>query len=351
MDTVSAIVKYWEKHCGLTEPLLRIKILLAINGDSLNDKLYSGIPVINYLINFRESRRYENIGYSYGQYYGAYPPMNTSFDNFTKDLALKLKKNPANSALDNFFLDLYSQNFDKIFYRLQDSVLNDSTLKQSYKKELQRYIHLPEGHFAMYTGMWLPSGNLSIVGNHPLFGFQIGVKKKKTLIDGVMELKFGNSPNVYFVQKDDSLYSTKHFFGGFIGLDLGYELINKKGNEIDLLAGTAWDGFDVLDIGKPDDPDRITKTINALNFNVGIGYRTYFKNKSYLGIETRYNVVNYQNKNGTDLSGNTLTIRLKYGISRNIYKDNALRRLDYKQLIENEKYYKWLESPKAKNRY
>ncbi len=35
-DTLNAIIDYWEKHCGLTEEIIRCKILLAIDNTPRN---------------------------------------------------------------------------------------------------------------------------------------------------------------------------------------------------------------------------------------------------------------------------------------------------------------------------
>lgn len=352
-DTVAALINYWEKHCGISETLLRLKILLAINADTLNENIYGKKQIINHLVYYRERVKRQEDGYDeYGFHYDI-PQINSSLDNFTKELALKLKQRKTNSELDIFFLDLYSNNFDKIFLRLQDTSLTKSELGQAYYKEVNRELNKPEGHFSIYSGAWIPNGNISIVGNHPIIGFQGGMKNKKgIMLDVALEFKFGKSPNTYFVEKNDSLYSTTHFFGGFFGAELGYELINYKSHELDILGGLGWDGFDALEIGKTNDPNRITKSINALNLNLGIGYRKYLKNKSYIGIETRYNFINYQNKNGTDLSGNTLTIRLKYGMSRNLYRDKNLMQLDHKKILSNKKYHEWLQNGKVyRNRW
>jgi hypothetical protein len=124
-----------------------------------------------------------------------------------------------------------------------------------------------------------------------------------------------------------------------------------KLHELDILGGCGWDGFDALEIGKTNDPNRVTKSINALNLNLGVGYRKYLKNKSYVGIEMRYNVIDYQNRSGTDLTGNTVTVRLKFGTSRNLYRDNTLMRLDHKKIISDEKYYDWLQNGRKYNRW
>jgi hypothetical protein len=348
-DTVAALVNYWEKHCGISEPLLRLKILLAINADTLNESLYRKTHIINQLLYYRERVKRQDNGYDdYEFQYTPPPSINSSLDIFTKDLALKLLQREVNSELEIFFLDFYSNNFDKIFLRLQDTSLKSFKLRQAYYKEINSEINKHERHFSIYSGVWIPNGNLSVVGNHPIIGFQGGMKNKKgIMMDIAFEVKFNNSPNGYFVEKNDSLYSTTHFFGGFFGAELGYELINYKSHELDLVGGCGWDGFDALEIGEPNDPDRVTKTINALNLNLGLGYRKYFKNKTYIGIEARYNFVDYQNKNGTDLSGNTLTLRLKYGISRNLYRDKKLMQLDYEKIVANRKYYDWLGNRKV----
>jgi hypothetical protein len=118
-------------------------------------------------------------------------------------------------------------------------------------------------------------------------------------------------------------------------------------NEIDLLGGIGLDGMDVLNIGKPEDPNRITKSLNSLNLNLGIGFRHYFQNRTYWGIEARYNFVNFKNTGGTDLTGNTISIRLNIGLSRNYYADRRLMFLDNKEQIQNqEKYYNWLKRQK-----
>ncbi len=342
MDTLSAIINYWESRCGMNEALLRTKILLAINADTLNESIYDKVPIISYLSIYREEQRIINKVY-YGNYYWT-QPIDNSFDTFTQELAVKLKNEDENSELESFFLDFYSNNFDEIFFRLQDTSLADTKIKEDYDQAVDRFSRWPDGHFSVYSGVWIPNGKLDILGLHPILGFQGGAKYKKLLVDAIMEFKFVKSPNTYFVQKDDSIYSTTHFFGGFIGLDLGYELIKHKSHEINILGAIGWDGFDAINIGTTNDPNRVTKTINSLNLNPGIGYRKYFKNRSYIGIEARYNFVNYKNNNGTDLSGNSITIRLKYGLSRNLYRDNVLRQFDNKKILSDTKYNEWLQS-------
>jgi len=343
LDTVNEIINYWESRCGISEPLLRIKILLAIHDGTFTEDLYNENRIVTFLRRYRQRIQNENYRDFDMLYYTGHDPFK-AFDNFTVNLATKLKVETDRSEIENFFLDYYLHNFENIFFRLQDTILTDSKLKHAYDLEVNRFIYIPEGHFSVYTGSWMPIGNVNILGNHPIFGMQGGIKSKNILVDGVFEFRFGDSPNAYYVYENDSLYNTTDFFGFHVGVELGYKLIYYKQNEINLLTGIGYEGFDALSIGDINDPDRIRRSINSGNINFGIGYRKYFRNRSYIGLETRYNIVNYQNPNGTNLSGNTLTIRLKYGIARNLYRDRNLLGYDHKEIISNKKYAEWLRT-------
>ena len=330
MDTVSALMQYWETRCGIGEPLLRLKILFAIKGDTFSEEIYEDVAIISSLLYSKRSEIVITIGFDY--LHGTHYSLDYSFFQFVQSLARALRQERAYSPIEQFFLDFYAGDVDHIFRRVLDTSLSATILQEAYQREAATYLRMPEGHFSIYSGIWMPMGNASILGNHPLIGFEGGLKQKRWMLDALVEFKFLRSPNTYLVVKDDSTFTTDHFFGGQIGLSGGYELLRYQSNEINLLGGIAWDGFDALSIGEVNDPDRITKTINALNLNLGIGYRKYFRDKSYIGIDTRYNFVDYRNPGGTDLDGHTLTIRLKYGLSRNGYRDRNLRMLDHPSL-------------------
>jgi hypothetical protein len=165
-------------------------------------------------------------------------------------------------------------------------------------------------------GIWKPEDNLAIIGNHPTIGVFIGGRGENINIDVSMQFKFLDSKNPYFVKEEDSLYRIKHFFGGYIGLDGRFFILNITGNEVDLIGGIAYDGWDALQ--QAESASGTAKGINSLNLNVGIGYRhnsstegiTYF-----WGPEIRYNFVRYDKDNigGTDLSGNVITILFSIG--------------------------------------
>jgi len=79
-----------------------------------------------------------------------------------------------------------------------------------------------------------------------------------------------------------------------------------------------------------DNPDNDkSHLISSLNTNFGLGYRYFYKNGEYIGLQGKYNIVNFSNPGGTNFSGNTLTISLIVGGFFNEKKSNALNQLRY----------------------
>ncbi len=169
-------------------------------------------------------------------------------------------------------------------------------------------------HTAGYAGIWIPTGNLSILGNHPYLGFQLGMKVQKLVVSASIALKFANSANKIHVRKDDSIYLTNRFFGGYAGVDFNYSLARKGNHQFDFIGGVGWDFLEVLKVSQPEQDEDLTQSINGINLNAGVSYKYNFRYWSYIGLDIKYNYVDYQNPGGTDLSGHPITMALVFGV-------------------------------------
>ena len=113
--------------------------------------------------------------------------------------------------------------------------------------------------------------------------------------------------------------STDYYFGGYIGLDYNYYLVSKKRYDIGLLAGMGWDGFDFAP--QPYDyyyyyPYYTSHvTIGSFNANAGLRFNYYFTHSFYVGLQGRYNLIDYYTRGGSDLSGNAFSIDLIFGMN------------------------------------
>jgi hypothetical protein len=166
---------------------------------------------------------------------------------------------------------------------------------------------------------------------HPDLGCMVGVKYKRINIDLTITFKFLKSQNGYYaarVHSDSSVVFTDKFFGGYFGIEGGYDLWRKNGQELQLLGGIGLDGFDAIN----EDKNRGYKAESTwtYNFNFGIGHRYYLSNSLYLGLRGKYNVVNYASNNVVGFSGNPITVSFVVGGLSNKLKSEVLKTLHYK---------------------
>lgn len=332
-DTLDAIIDYWEKHCGLSEEIIRCKILFAIDNREFDENIYDS-TILNYLISYKNSSSalYNNNGKMYIHYNWYY--YNNQSDTliiFTVRLAKELLVRDDLEPIERFFLKMYSNDFEGTFTMLQTEDFKGTKIQELYFNEIKRNKRQVIGHGDFLLGAWIPQDNLETVGSHPFIGFRGGFRYKRLIADATLGIKFGKSPNVYQVYENDSIWDTDHFLGGYIGFDLGFEMFRIKNSSFDLIGGVAFDGFDVLKVDDPNSNTDISKSINALNINIGLGYKYNINQWNYIGVDFKYNIVDYENKMGTDLSGNALTINLIYGFYGNRYNVNRLNGLDYNE--------------------
>ena len=140
------------------------------------------------------------------------------------------------------------------------------------------------------------------------------------MIEFEFEGRFGSAASSYHVLYSDTVRTTRHYFGAFIGLHLGYGVINFKSTSIYLLGGLGYDGFDSVEITTPGENSNVE--IGSLNVNGGIGIQHFPKKGGYLGAELLYNAIHYQNPGGTPLDGNGITLRLTFGFIYQTYRSH-----------------------------
>lgn len=329
-DTLDAILTYWEIHCGQSEALTRCRILLAIDRGNFSENLYdqSIMADLNSYKNMVNARANGFMGKE-GRYWRYANFLTDRLDQFTVQWAIKLLQRKSVPPLEMFFLRIYSNNFDSAFEMLQSPSFNGTKLQQYYalqkKRQRMSYSFISE----LLAGAWIPQENLTLVGVHPQIGYRLGLEVNRFDAGLILGLKFLNSPNEFQVLKNDSVWNTRHFFGGVLGLDMGYDLIRFGKNHLKVLGGMAYDGFDVLSENSSNSDTKITKTLNSLNVNVGLGYAWQFNQANCVGIECKYNLVHYKNTGATDLSGNVWTVNLVYRFSGNNQSGMRASRLRY----------------------
>lgn len=334
-DSADQVLNYWEGKCGTREPIFRARVILAIakGGDAdsfVNEQNFDHFENYMHRAEMIQNRNY--LPYDYSQPYFGYVPVGQEFDSFSTEFfkmkcaELKQDTNTVNYLLCRF----YGYSTEHFYLSLQTGRYERSNISKEYYKLVNKYINRPEFHWSLLGGVWIPTGNITILGTHPRVGGQMGMRYKKLTTDLTVAFNFLRSKTPYNakrVRSDQSVVVTDKYFGGYIGLDAGYCTWSKKKNELLVLSGIGLDGFDAID----------ADTINNLkaestwtyNFNFGVGYRYYIGQSVYVGLRAKYNIVNYALTGAVDFTGNPFTVTLVVGGFSNDTKRYALKALDY----------------------
>lgn len=174
---------------------------------------------------------------------------------------------------------------------------------------------------AFIVGTWMPTKDLKVLGNHPSVGISFGGRTVRDELDFALQFRFVNSKNSYDVLRQNTLYSRDAYFGGYIGVDYIRYIIHKTGYELGWLAGAGYDGFDITSFSDGNYNTDYLKplSINSFNFNTGLRFNYFFNARGFIGLQSRYNFINYGNKGGTSLRGDAISIDLLFGIAHKAY--------------------------------
>lgn len=330
-DTLQSLMDYTQRHCGPTDDLFHFEILYHISKGTFSEKLFQYRNVSTML------KQYANVLTPKDTAGTLYPRYNwtlvsgaaDSFYYFLRDMAIGLEaRNNARNTTEAFLVKYYANPSDSLLAELKDPRYDSTVLKKDYLDYTFKADPRAGGHYALSSGIWLPNDNLNILGPHPYINLHIGARGKKLYMGATAGLKFVNASNDFKVLRNDSLHSSNHFMGYYLGMDVGYSISSGEKYTFDLLGGIAYDGITILSYNRyPDDDDKkITQTVKSLNLNVGAGYKFWFDQSAYIGLDVKYNFLFYNNKGGTDMSGNAITIGITLGgISPSYRRPNSYR--------------------------
>ena len=357
-DTIPALLSFWEARCGMPEPLMRYTILREIQNGVFHE---SRLParVLNYLFDYRDA--VETSAEQYANYYfdfeaWDYVAMYPGYNDFTLALAGVLKDLPNLQPMEAFFVDFYTHDFEQAMALLESGALAGSLLDSLYRlrerplrvqpyegqqlpalyeeggrdetqpervsetrsttrRQLPNLFEVPAVHWGASLGFWTPRGALSTLGNHPQIGFTAGTTNARFLFGLDARLGFLNTPVEYQVIIDNEPYDTRTFTQVYLGLHQGFALLHRYPNALYFMIGIGYDGIDpVKHAHRQDDAFRGPDVIHSYNVNAGLSFKRVLESQHFLSFNIRYNLVNYKNRGGTDLSGNVITAGVAFGM-------------------------------------
>lgn len=300
-DSLRMVIADWERTCDLSEPLVSFKVLYAIEKGEYSDDLY-GDSMVQFLVQY-EAHANKTADWL--------PNVPADYYKYLRSIAKALQKLQLTPE-EKVLVDFYAKQDVGVLSDMDTTLAATNLYKRFTAYEEEKYKYFGRFHFAVFAGVWTPEGHIAALGNHPVIGLQVGsIWKNKVTADVSVSLRFINAPKEYQVNYFGNLYDTKHHSAINFGLDLGYMFAGFGKSKILVLGGLGYDAITVVPSTNEEANDGMY--LSSFNMNGGLGYRYYLSKRNYVGLMGKYNLLFFNNRNGTDLSGNAYTITLVFG--------------------------------------
>lgn len=306
IDSMYKALQIWKDACGDIAEIKITNLLLFINQSAFID-ISIDASLLQLLENYAYSFHLNN------QYRSSYAQEQDTFIIFSSTWAKLLLKQKALSNNEQLICKIFAGEItdplNEIKSNRQKYPVFAALLQQKESEERK-------GRRANYTflvGSWIPAGDVTVVGNHPSFGFQFGGRNEYNQLDLTIQFRFLKSANTYLVSRNNVLYESSHFFGGYIGMDYSRYLVSSQKFDFGVLAGVGFDGFDLFNSNNNNNQHLRPLSIGSFNANAGLKYNFFISPTFYIGLQGRYNWMNYNNTGGTSFSGNAISFDVIFG--------------------------------------
>jgi hypothetical protein len=315
-DSIRYLLRYWQRNCGETEVITRMNLILDAEVNVLDKYPFSKGTVWN-LLQFKRKSEFARKNPERKDYYTGnifwrnQEKINDPFDLFTSVAASDAMKR-SESLLAKNLLGFYSGSTDSLFPSLNRNNAGNAMFQSSYDSIITDIRSEFITYMGVTAGYWMPTGNASALGDHPEVGFVMGGMRHGYSLDLMIAVRFLDAPSPYLVPKKGIPTSTADFLGTYFAGQYGLDVLSEKNYDVSLLTGIGYDGFNAIPSSGANANDNVN--VHSWNVNLGVGGRYYTEEfrDGFISWECRYNIVNYTNTGGTDLSGDAWVFRVGY---------------------------------------
>jgi hypothetical protein len=314
-DSLKKAIDIWQINCGYEPEIRYTEILLSIERSSFSIT-QNDSDLIDLLVAYSVALKNYDKHYYYKPYEQYY--------KFSSMWAKFLLQRNNLSSTEKFICNVFAGNIKEPAKEIKQNKEEYADLYDMLNKALAEQKKGGSTEFTIISGVWVPTGNISLLGVHPSIGLQFGGRYDKHQIDITIQMRFVNSIDSYTVKRNDNLYALDHYFGYYLGLDYNYYFVNKTKYDVGTVAGIGFDGFDIAVSGDNHENDYLKPfSISSLNLNAGLRFNYIFNPHFYLGLQGRYNFINYGTHGGSNLNGDAFSIDVIFGFTsrpNNVYR-------------------------------
>lgn len=306
-DSMYTAISIWKESCGSTAEIRITEILLSMEEQRFH--------VWQLDSNFMETLRYYNTVYATQRFY-TYPgnTVQKQFFLFTSTWAKLLLENKTLDVNGQYLCRVLTGEIKDPEKEIRNNEIKYPDLSVLLKQQDEKERNGFRTNYAILAGVWVPTGNLSLLGIHPSVGGQLGFRDRHNELDFTLQFRFLKSADTYTVKRDGSYYERDAYFGGYLGLDYTYYFASTTSFDAGFIAGAGYDGFDITGSEYYNDYLR-PLSIGSFNANGGIRMNFFLSKDFYLGLQGKYNWINYANPGGTNLNGDAFSFDLIIGFN------------------------------------
>lgn len=328
-DSVDLVIDYVSEHCS-TNPfetylLLRDMLMGAFPPDWCDDELAGNILM----------RRYMSLDcFHMSGLVGSFEifSADTSYRGFVHALAVDAAAVSDTASFSHAAAVFLSGDQPRVITNLSHGQYRGTCLQNVYDRRLDSLVRQRENfvtNWSVNGGVWIPQGPIEVLGTKAELGGQAGLRTGRFGADASLLFRFIDTDKPWSASHNGRLYETKYFHSIYIGLEPNFTVYSGLGSRLELFAGGGWDGLlgltaDVID-------EEYGDYQNSYNINFGLTQRFFYGTRRnwYLGVQARYNIVDYDTDGGTDISGNTISVNLIWGCMGHGWVDDELEWLGY----------------------
>ncbi|WP_116125506.1 hypothetical protein [Lewinella sp. IMCC34183] len=328
LDSARVVLQRWGELCGLREVTNRASLLMGLRSNDVFDIDYLA-QQLTFLFEYRQRWQLAENGTTYAYDYNrpgyGFLPIGGAYDRFTRTAFDGLGR--TGNAQFDFLARAYGTEEAPGIAELGGEEFAGTALQETFLNYRDRALSLPEAHLAGMVGLWIPLGDAALLGNHPEIGFAVGWKKGRLNYDMQILFRFLKSADTYLARRgrDGATEETDKFFGGHLGVTVGYDIWRHRTHEVQVIGGLGGDGFDALN--ETDDLD--AASVISYAGVTGLGYRKYLTPTSYLGLSLKAHFVDYRLNGIVDFNGVPLSLTVAYGSVNNPQRQLILDQLGY----------------------
>lgn len=327
LDSVALVLALWERETGINEAVFRAYAIYLASTDKFPGTLlqyglleHAVSWEIRYSLIFENTK--EDFFLTHPSFF-SYLPIGSDFDQFTINYARRLINRTTEGSLARSFMTLYAGDTKEFFHALPKGEHSTTSLGYEFRERYDELIKMPETNLSVNVGGWMPHGPLAEIGLRPSVGVKVGRMYQRFLADIAFDVRFGDSSNDISIPLTDTIWiDVNNFIGARAALEVSYNLIKWQPNAINIFIGGGYEWIDMVKAWH----DRRGKTFESPSACIGLSYRYFFPNRLNIGVSLAYNMLWFENPNGTPLSGNALTVALQISFLENPKKKIGLNR-------------------------